>query len=237
MSAQQPVRTLGAFDVAFLTGVDDVTELILVRHGQQAFPDLRTGPIGSIVDPPLSDVGQRQAELVGKRFASERIDALYASHLSRALDTGIQIGRHHGLEPTVVNDLREVETYRDVPQDRSLIESVGQSMLAGLRDRMIRERKWDVYPFSEGSFEFRKRCVNAIEAVIAHHPAQRIAVACHGGVINAYIGHILGIEVDMWFRPGHTAVNVVLAKDGIRSLRSLNDVHHLSNEDPALVTY
>jgi len=157
MTPSPPGRILGAFDIAFLTHVEDVCELILVRHGQQSFPDLRTGPIGGIVDPPLSPEGQRQVELVGQRFAEATIDAVYASHLARAYDTGAAIGRHHALEPRVVEDLREVETYRDAPQDKSLVEFVGPAMLTGLRERMIRERKWDVYPFSEGSFEFRKR--------------------------------------------------------------------------------
>jgi hypothetical protein len=55
-----------------------------------------------------------------------------------------------------------------------------------------------------------------------------VVIACHGGVINAYVAHHLGIREDMFFRPGHTAVNVVAAGHGVRALRSLNDLHHLS---------
>ena len=71
----------------------------------------------------------------------------------------------------------------------------------------------------------------AIDGIAVANPARRVVVACHGGVINAYLAHHLGIEADMWFRPAHTAVNVVWAKDQIRSLRSINDLSHLESEE------
>src|SRR5205085_1259244 len=106
----------------------------------------------------------------------------------------------------------------------------------GIRERMISERRWDVFPYSESSFEFRKRTVNAIEAIVAGNRGRRIVVACHGGVINSYIGHVLGVSEDMLFRPAHTAVNVVLAGTRVRALQSLGDVHHLVGET-GLVTH
>ncbi len=76
---------------------------------------------------------------------------------------------------------------------------------------MMNEKSWDVYPYSESSFDFRKRTVNAIEGILATHPGERVVVACHGGVINAYIGHIIGVDYDMFFRPAHASVSIVLA--------------------------
>ena len=49
------------FDRAFLTGVEGVTELIFVRHGEQHIPDPRSGPVGDTFDPPLSERGEQQA--------------------------------------------------------------------------------------------------------------------------------------------------------------------------------
>jgi broad specificity phosphatase PhoE len=100
---------------------------------------------------------------------------------------------------------------------------------------MLHERKWDVYPLSESSFEFRKRTVNAVEAIIAANEGKRVVIACHGGVINAYIGHIIGTELDMFFRPAHASVHVMYAgAGGIRALQSLNDVAHLLVAEGAL---
>lgn len=219
------------FDRAFLTDVEDVTEIILVRHGEQFVPDWRGGPVGDIVDPPLSERGVAQARLVGERFSTEKVDVVYASPLRRAFDTGLQIARHHRLEPVVMPDLREVEVFRDIPPEKTAVEFIGRDLLLGIRERMLREKKWDVYPYSESSFEFRRRTVNALEGIIATNEGKRVIVACHGGVINAFVGHIIGSPYDMFFRPAHTSVSVVAAGEGIRALHSLNDTHHLRTSE------
>jgi broad specificity phosphatase PhoE len=225
------------FDRAFLTDMEDVTQVILVRHGEQHVPDYRSGPVGDTFDPPLSERGERQAELVGLRFSTQNIDVVYASPLRRALETGRQIARHHRLEPVVWPDLREVEVFRNVPPDKTAAEFLGPELLAGIRERMLHERSWDVYPHSESSFEFRKRTVNAIEAIIAANEGKRVAVACHGGVINAYVGHIIKSPYDMFFRPAHTSVSVVAAAGGVRAVHSLNDIHHLYHGEESWVSH
>ena len=225
------------FDRAFLTGVEGVTELIFVRHGEQYIADPRSGPVGETVDPPLSERGQQQAKVVGERLSVDRIDVVYASPLRRALETGRAIARHHRMEPQVIDDLREVEVFRDIPADKTAGEFLGQGLLLGIRERMLRERKWDVYPYSESSFEFRKRTVNAVEAIIAENEGKRVVIACHGGIINAYIGHIIGVDSDMFFRPAHASINVVFSGHGVRALQTLNDVHHLRTGEWSLVSH
>ena len=234
----QPSRPPMVFDRAFLTDVEGVTELIFVRHGEQFVPDWGRGPVGDIVDPPLSERGQMQAELVGERFSTARIDVVYASPLKRAFDTGLQIARHHRLNPIVVPDLREVEVFRDIPADQSAVTFLGSRLLLGVRERMLREKSWDVYPYSESSHDFRKRTVNAVEGIIAENEGKRVVIACHGGVINAYAGHIIGVSYDMFFRPAHTSVNIVFAgQGGVRALQSLNDVQHLVNPEGSFVSH
>lgn len=225
------------FDRAFLTGVEGVTELIFVRHGEQHIPDPRSGPVGDTFDPPLSERGEQQAKVVGERLSVDRIDVVYASPLKRALETGRQIARHHRLEPIVVNDLREVEIFRDIPADKSAADFLGQGLLLGMRERMLREKKWDVYPYSESSFEFRKRTVNAVESIIAENEGKRVVIACHGGVINAYVGHIIGVDYDMFFRPAHCSMHIVFSGHGVRALQALNDVHHLRTGEWNLVSH
>lgn len=225
------------FDRAFLTGVEGVTELILVRHGEQYIADPRTGPVGETIDPPLSERGLQQAKVVGERLSVDRVDKVYASPLRRALETGREIARHHRMEPEVIHDLREVEVFRDIPADKSAVDFLGQGLLLGIRERMLRERKWDVYPYSESSFEFRKRTVNAVEAIIAENEGKRVVIACHGGVINAYVGHIIGVDSDMFFRPAHASISVVFSGHGVRALQTLNDVHHLRTGEWSLVSH
>lgn len=193
--------------------------------------------MGDIIDPPLSDRGWAQVRLVGERFSTEHVDAVYASPLQRALETGSEIARHHRLEPKVMPELREVEIFREIPPDKTAVEVIGRDLLLGIRERMLRERKWDVYPYSESSAEFRKRVVNAVEGIIAVNEGSRVVVACHGGVINAYIGHIIGSPYDMFCRPAHASVSIVAAGEGIRALHVLNDTHHLRTPEGEFVSH
>ena len=68
---QGAARPPMVFDRAFLTGVEGVTELIFVRHGEQDVPDWNASKVGDTFDPPLSVRGQRQAGLVGERLSAE----------------------------------------------------------------------------------------------------------------------------------------------------------------------
>ncbi len=224
-------RPPAIFDRAFLTGRDDITLLTLVRHGEQFVTDPRSAAVGEWVDPPLSDRGRLQARLVGERLSTDRVEAVYSSPLRRALETAVEIARHHRLEPVVMPDLREVEIFRDIPADQTATQFLGEPLLTGIRERMLAERSWDVYPYSEEAAAFRKRVVNALEAIVASHENQRVVVACHGGVINAYIAHMIGTKYDMFFRPAHTSVHVVAASEGIRALQTLNDIHHLKTAE------
>jgi broad specificity phosphatase PhoE len=228
-AAAAAMRVPGAFDIAFLSGVEDVTEIIMVRHGLQSFDP--GGPVEQMIDPPLSELGEQQAKLVGMALSTEKIDAIYASPLRRALATGREIARHHRIEPTIIEDLAEVGIFHDLPRDRTPLEVIGRQRLAGIRQRMILEKSWDVYPYSESGHHFNKRVINAIEGIIATHQNQRVVVACHGGVINAYAGHVIGAKYDMFFRPAHTSINVLGAGGAVRALYKLNDVHHLQTAE------
>jgi len=231
---QQPRRPT-VFDQAFLIGVEDVTEVMLIRHAQQVSDP--EGTVGDWLDPPLSEHGLQQAGLLGAALSTLRVDAIFSSGLRRAQQTAQAVARHFDLEVERIDDLREIELYRDVPPDKTAREYLGSDLLSAVRQRMLNERSWDVYPYSEGSHEFRKRTINAIEALIARNLGERIVVVCHGGVINAYLAHIIGSPYDMFFRPAHASVSIVVAGEGRRVLRLVNDVHHLQTVEGDFHTY
>jgi 2,3-bisphosphoglycerate-dependent phosphoglycerate mutase len=86
--------------------------------------------------------------------------------------------------------------------------------------------RWREIP--EGLDDFAKGVVVAIEDIVGRHPRQRVALVCHGGVINVYVAHILGIERQMFFLPGYTSISRVwAASTGERSVESLNELSHL----------
>jgi probable phosphoglycerate mutase len=229
-------RPPSVFDQTFLTGVSGVTEVLLIRHGQQKI-DVEAAKIGDWVDPPLSDQGRQQARLLGEALSLRRIDAIFASKLRRAAETAGEIARHQDAQVEHLDDLREVEVFRDIPPEKTALEFMGKELLDAVRERMLNERNWDVYPHSESSYDFKKRAINAIESAIARNAGERIAVVCHGGVINAYVGHIIGSRYDMFFRPAHASVSIVASGEGRRILRLLNDTHHLTTAEGDFASY
>ncbi len=229
-------RVPGVFDQAFLTDVEGVTEIFLIRHAQ---PDINfEGVVGDSIDPPLTEYGRLQAKLTGEALSTTEFHAIFSSPMKRAMETAEAVVSHHKqLELKIIPDLAEVGIFRDIPPDQKVSDFLGMELLLGVRQRMLEERSWDVYPYSEPSYDFRKRAINAIEGCIAHNAGTRIAIVCHGGVINAYTGHIVKSPYDMMFRPAHASINICVAGEGRRVVRLLNDTHHLSAAEGLLITY
>ena len=71
--------------------------------------------------------------------------------------------------------------------------------------------------------------VPALEGIIHAHSGQRVVVACHGGVINAYLLHILGLPVGRGFYyPNYTSIHRIAASGrGHRSVITVNETSHL----------
>lgn len=228
-------RPPSPIDRAFLTNDPEAGHLVLVRHGQQDWPDPDTSTTGDWVDPPLSELGVRQAKAVGTFLAEEPASAIYSSHLLRANHTGEAIAAHHELDVTVVEELEEFQMFGLLPPEERAIDIIGQRALEGIRGRFVQALSWDVYPFSEPSLDFRRRIGYSIEGIMADHPGETVIVACHGGVINVIMAQILGLDIDFVFRPAHASVHRIRFGNGRRVIESLNDHHFLRSED--LLTY
>ncbi len=218
-------------DRAFLTDDPEAGMLLLVRHGQQQWPDHETATVGDWVDPPLSELGQQQAEAVGRYLADEPITAVYSSELKRAFITGQRIAEARGIGHETIALLEEIRLYGHLPHDKRPADVVGEKILAGARERFIQTKRWDSYPHSETSEEFRRRACLAVEAAIGEHPGESVAVACHGGVINAYVASVLGLQQDMFFRAVHASVTRIRFKSGIRIVETLNEQAFLRDQD------
>jgi probable phosphoglycerate mutase len=222
-------RTLTqAFGRLFSLEGEGASELILVRHGE---PDYEASPNGHAAwDPPLTDTGTEQAERLAERLGRMPVDAVYASTMRRAIDTAIPIARQQGLAVEYEDDLREISFD---PQALQAGPDENGELARDLAERFLSVPRWDSLPGFEPSRRFRHRVIQAIERIVSSHIGRRIIVVAHGGVINAYLSMILGIERDMFFLPAHTSVSTVRVREGLYAVLKLNDVAHLS---PALVS-
>jgi probable phosphoglycerate mutase len=213
------------------------TEVIFLRHGQQDFTLARARP--GKTDPPLTVTGRRQAERAGVRLASEGIVRVYCSNLRRARETAEIVAPHvrPGEQPVVVPDLREVMLFRDMPEDRPLLELLGQEGLQRAADAFMRTRRFDAFPMTETSEELRARALGALSAIVQAHDQERVAVVAHGGFINSFLAAVFGIPQDMFFYPAHASVTRVLFNDGRWALYSANETTHLQHGEESLVTF
>jgi 2,3-bisphosphoglycerate-dependent phosphoglycerate mutase len=194
-------------------------ELVLIRHAQPRRVEVADGP----ADPELSALGHDQARLLGAYLLDERIDVVIASPLRRALQTAAPVADGHGLTVEVHDGLAEYdkESGEYIP-----IEQLRAEGLPGWQDVLTGNvhRAAGVDPV-----EFRKEVVAALEEIVDAHPGQNVAAVCHGGVINAYVSHILHIdEPSGFFYPNYTSIHrVAAARGGQRTVLSLNETAHL----------
>ena len=87
-------------------------------------------------------------------------------------------------------------------------------------------------PNSEPVTAFRRRVVEAVEGGVAAHHEGDVWVVCHGGVINAYIGHVLGVEdQEMFFLPPNTSINTVKIDGDRRTMWFLGDDTHFTSPE------
>jgi len=201
-------------------------ELLLIRHGESTWNAERR--IQGWGDPPLSDVGRRQAHHLGLRLNHlEGIDALYSSPQQRARETAEIISQITGVPPLFDEQLREG----------------GLGVLTGLtvEDVQIQYpeiwQQWQKNPLmrtpipeGENHDDFRQRVTEVMEAIVARHRENdRVAVVSHGGTFNAYLMHIIGLDhrrrSPFWFN--NASLSMVLL-GGVRPrIALLNDTCHL----------
>jgi broad specificity phosphatase PhoE len=213
--------------------VSDARVLYLVRHGRSDFSsnDMIPTPRGYQFDPPLSEVGRQQAAQLAKRLLllHPQPTAVYCSPLRRCRETVAPYAEASGAEIRFDEDLVEahIGEWENKPFEEILED---ERMLTRLRNQ---EPIWSHAPGAEDPVSFRERIRGAIDRILDEHPVGNVLVVCHGGVINAYLGPILGIEHEMFFLPENTSVNSVEVDGERRSVRFLNDVVHLT--DPHLL--
>jgi len=94
-------------------------EIIAIRHGET--PWNLAGRIQGHLDSGLTALGLRQAEALAASFAGERLDAIHASDLPRALGTAEAIARAAGCP--VVPDPRLRERHHGIFQGLTLAEA------------------------------------------------------------------------------------------------------------------
>jgi broad specificity phosphatase PhoE len=196
-------------------------ELVLVRHGLPVRLEVADGP----ADPPLSDVGRRQADALARWLSAEPVDVLVTSPLRRARETAAPLEAALGLTARIVDDVAEWDRHSNVYLPTETLRDEAPDIWDALAGG-----DWEALGIDLPAF--LQRVVHALDGLAAAHPGQRVVVVCHGGVINAYAARVLGLEQVLFFDPHYTGFSrILVSRSGRRGVRSLNEAPHLRELD------
>ncbi len=200
-------------------------QLLLIRHAETVRVESETG----IADPGLTPDGFRQAGLLADwLLANEALDHLVVSPLRRARQTVAPIAERFSIEPEVVHQLAEF--------DANASSYIPMEEMKANRDPRLQamvEGRWADFDAEVDPEAFRSTIVATLGELTDARPGQNVAVVCHGAVINAYLGDVIGTPRLLWFEPRYTSIHrVLVSRGGVRSVQTINECPHLGGEGP-----
>jgi 2,3-bisphosphoglycerate-dependent phosphoglycerate mutase len=205
----------------------DATEIVMVRHGASAaaVPGESFPLIGGHADPPLAPEGREQAEAVGARLRSEPIHAVFITPLRRTAETAAPLCARTGLEPTVIEDLREVHLGELEGGEFRIRSAQGDPLVR----RVFTEQRWDVIPGAEPMHALAGRVRRGVAAIVdAVGPGAVAAAVVHGGVIGELCRQATGSRPLAFVHVDNASISrLVVFPSGRWLLRTFNDTTHL----------
>ena len=203
----------------------------LVRHGESEWNHERR--IQGHADVGLSDLGRRQVMLLSERMAGERIDAAYASDLSRAVETATGVLGERTVPLITDSDLREFSYGSWEGLTLEEVETRDPELFAA---RFTRGDSSFSAPGGEDSTDILRRIRRFTEGIVERHsPEENILVVAHGGSVRALAICLLGLpEEDFWrLRVGNAGVSIISNQGRGRVLELWNDTLHVAAANDA----
>lgn len=178
-----------------------MTELILIRHGQTEWN--RNKRYCGFTDIPLNCQGKKQAARLKGALDDRRIDKIYSSDLSRAIETA-----------GIIFPSRRIEQLKDL---REMCFGVFEGLNHGqilkkypaVYSRWLKEPYSVKIPDAESLSGFSGRITKALNNLIFVNPNKSLAVVCHGGTISAFINKVLKAKEFWKYIPGSATMSVV----------------------------
>ena len=193
-----------------------MTLLYLVRHGETDWN--RAHRIQGSTDIPLNGTGRQQAATTGVLLARRQWDGIYASPLSRALETANIIAEEARLgAPQIIDELVE-RNY-----------GTAEGMTGSEIDR--RFPPGTEVPGRETREEVAARVLPALLRLAAEHPEQSLIVVSHGGVIRSILATVDPASSREQIRNG--SIHSFRHDDGELSLIAFDDPIEIESLDCA----
>jgi alpha-ribazole phosphatase len=195
------------------------TLIYLLRHGEVEGAETRRF-IGHL-DVPLSRRGERQCAAQAERLRPVPLGALFASDLGRARRSAEIIGAPHGLTPTIVPALREMDMGR---WDGLTAGEIRAREPDAFADWMARVGEFP-FPGGESVPALLARVAPAFDAIVDAHAGQAVCIVAHGGPNRALLCRALGLPLGrlLAFGQDYGALSLLEGGGAGWALRRLNE--------------
>ena len=204
--------------------------LILVRHGHTEWnSDGSTASVERFrgrADVPLDEIGLAQAEATGRRVAAQWMPtAVYASPLSRAVQTAEAIARHFNLAVQVHPGLVDI----DYGEWQGLTPAEARQRWLEQVDNWYNHPEQAKIPAGETLADLCVRAMQAVNELATRHAGETIVLLGHTVINRIILLGIMGLGNERFWRIKQepSAINVFEAEQGDFTLASLNDTCHL----------
>lgn len=201
-------------------------KLFLVRHGESE--SNRLGYFAGQLDAPLTELGHKQAVRVATFFQGMAVDAVYASTLSRAMDTARPTAQMLGLPVIPEPGMREVSA--------GVWEGMRFTELSKVSPEQYHLWNTDIgsvcFPNGESVEEAALRAQSALVKIAEERPNDTVIVASHGGIIRALLalwehGDVRAMQHGAW--APNASVSEVEYADGVFRVVRSGMVEHLGD--------
>lgn len=208
------------------------TRIFLVRHGATVLS--AEDRFAGSINVPLSDVGREQARRLAIRLAGEKICAVYASPLDRAMDTARIVAAPHLIEVESSDGLREISHGRWEQMTRLEVDEKYPEEAAA----------WNADPYTfaplggESGLAVTARSLPVLIQIVRSHPAGTVLVVSHKATIRLLLSSLLGFDPRRYrdnLDQCPAALNIIDFKDPTRARLTLfNDTSHYDSEGHAI---
>jgi broad specificity phosphatase PhoE len=206
--------------------VERSTRIIFVRHAQTSSNGRALA--GRSMHVSLSAHGRAQAVRLADRLSTVTVAAIYASPLTRAVESAQPLSARVGLPVQRLDDLSEVD-FGDWTGARF--------------DHLAGRREWDLFnsrrsaaviPGGETWPEVVQRVTRALDALCRRHPGDTIVAVTHGDIIRVAVLCVLGLDHDAIHRLTVSVASITVLEVGADGRRVL--CLNATDEDPSAPT-
>jgi broad specificity phosphatase PhoE len=195
------------------------TLIYLFRHGEVLLAE--TGRFIGHLDVSLSPRGERQCEAQARQLREVELAAVFSSDLLRARRSSEIIAAPHELRPVHVPALREMAMGE---WEGLTAGEIRARDAAGFSAWMARVGEYP-FPGGESVPDLVARAWPALEAIVAAHPGEAVAVIAHGGTNRAILCRALGLPLGRLLTLGqdYGGLSLLEHAGGRWTLRRLNE--------------